>query len=59
MKLIEKEFSKYCRQYVINTKGFCAVKMIKKKNRPVSVDKGTLKVRFQIVWTTDIAILCH
>jgi len=29
--------------------------MKKKKNKPVSVDKGTLKVRFQIVWTTDSA----
>jgi hypothetical protein len=32
-----------------------AIKMIKKKNKPVSVNKGTLKFRFQIVWTTNSA----
>jgi hypothetical protein len=55
MKLVGNEFFNYCREYVINTKGFRAIKMIKKKNKPVSVDKGTLKVRFQIVWTTESA----
>jgi hypothetical protein len=55
MKLVGIEFSNYCRQYVINPKDFRATKMIKKKNKPVSVNKGTLKVRFQIVLTTDSA----
>jgi hypothetical protein len=31
--------------------------MINKTNMRVSVDKGTPKVKFQVVWTTEIAPL--
>jgi len=55
MRLIGIEISNYCRKYVINTKGFCATQMIKKKNRPVSVDKETPK--FCVFMTVHLDII--
>jgi len=56
MRLTGIEISSYCRQYIINTKGFCAVQMIKKTNRPVSVDKGTPKLYVLLTVHLDIFV---